>query len=230
MTYEIMIEAGVEPLAVVKGTDNRWFFKYMEVERALVLKEYIDTFFDSYDTPRTLSRIEDEDWENVLVYENALRVVVNAASVFEGELYPTASSVIPFLETISDDLKMMTHRLEGEGRNFVERLRTNLGSSRRFPNGFKDLSPYNSLTLLDQKYADLHFSKDEVDKAIEDIIIHSIFEDFQDDEQTPPPDPAVSEEDEGDRGVVGESSFARKRAELLAKKRRSVSLQSQGEL
>ena len=45
----------------------------MEVKRALVLKEYIDTFFDSYDTLRTLSRIEDEDWENVLVYENALR-------------------------------------------------------------------------------------------------------------------------------------------------------------
>ena len=219
--YKIMIEAGVDPLAVVKGTDNRWFFKYMEVERALVLKEHINMFFETYDTPHTLSMIEDEDWENLLVYENALKIVVEAATGLEGELYPTASSVIPFLVTITDELSKMSENLKGEGLNFVETLKNNLKSNRRFPNEFRDLSPYNSLTLLDQRYADLYFSKTDLDKAVEDIIIDSVFDDFQADTETLP----ATEDEGGSHEVVGENIFARKRAELLAKKRSSVPLQ-----
>lgn len=83
------------------------------------------------------------------VYENALKNVVEAAKILEGELYPTASSVIPFLDLIFEDLKKMIQKLSGAGKLFVEKLLSNL--SRRFQDGYKQLSPYNCLTLLDPR-------------------------------------------------------------------------------
>ena len=97
---KILEEAGVDPLSILQGTENRWFFKYSEVHRALLLKEHITEFFFTYDIPTTLEILDDDDWGLVLVYENALKEVVEAAKLLEGEKYPSASSVIHFLETI----------------------------------------------------------------------------------------------------------------------------------
>ena len=44
-----------------------WFFKYTEVHRALLLREHIDVFFDTFDVPATLNKIEEEDWKLLLV-------------------------------------------------------------------------------------------------------------------------------------------------------------------
>ena len=44
-----------------------WFFKYTEVHRALLLREHIDTFFDTFDIPATLDKIEEDDWQLLLV-------------------------------------------------------------------------------------------------------------------------------------------------------------------
>ena len=35
----IMINARVEPMTILQGTSNRWFFKYSEAHQALILKE-----------------------------------------------------------------------------------------------------------------------------------------------------------------------------------------------
>jgi hypothetical protein len=79
-----------------------------------------------------------------------LRNVVEAAKLLEGELYPTASSVIPFLDLISEDLKNLIQKVSGVGKSFVEKLQSNLG--RRFQDGYKQVSPYNYLTLLDIRF------------------------------------------------------------------------------
>ena len=102
----IMIASGLEPLAIIKGTTNRWFFKYSEVHRALLLKDSINTFLESYENlPDKLEVIKEEDWDLLLVYENAMRSIVDAAKVLEGELFPSASSVIPFLDAIFEELR-----------------------------------------------------------------------------------------------------------------------------
>ena len=64
---KIMDNAGVEKLAIIQGTSNRWFFKYTEVHRALLLKEQIDTFFDTFDVPATLKKITEVDWDLLLI-------------------------------------------------------------------------------------------------------------------------------------------------------------------
>ena len=93
--HRILTAAGEEPLSVMKGTDNRWFFKYYETHRLLLLRDQVETWFYEYDEwPDYVDVIEDKDWDLLTVYENALKKVVDSATVLEGELYPTASSVI----------------------------------------------------------------------------------------------------------------------------------------
>jgi len=213
---KIMENAGVEPLAIIQGTSNRWFFKYTEVHRALLLREHIDTFFDTFDIPATLDKIEEDDWQLLLVYENALKRVVDSAKLLEGELYPTASSVIPFLDTIFEDLKLMKQSLQGAGKQFVEKLLSNL--MRRFQSGYKQLAPYNCLTLLDIRYADLYFNTEDLDKAVFDLSNDAVYDEIllngggSDENPVPvlqavPPQPDPQQD-----------SFTRRRAQLLAAK------------
>ena len=121
----------------------------------LILKDHINTYFEEFETPDTLDPIEEYDWEMIEVYENAMRSLVQAAKMFEGELYPTASSVIPFLDAVLEDLDTLKQKVEGSAKEFVTTLLSNLKSNKRFPDGYKGLAPYNCLTLLDIKYADL---------------------------------------------------------------------------
>ena len=86
------------------------------------------------------------------MYENSLRTLVQAGKVLEGELFPTASSVIPFLDTVFADLTSLSGKMRGVAKRFVDQLLTNLKSSKRFPNGYKSIAPYNVLTLLDLRY------------------------------------------------------------------------------
>ena len=77
--------------------------------------------------------------------------MVEAAKILEGELFPTASSVIPFLDTIFEELRTLSGNLRGAAKTFVDTLLSNLQSNKRFPSGFKETSPYNVLTLLDPR-------------------------------------------------------------------------------
>ena len=161
-----MVNAGNEPLAIIQGTSNRWFFKYAKVHRALLLKDTINDFFQDVDLPATVDQFNDSDWELLLVYENSMKSIVEAAKVLEGELYPTASSVIPFLDTVFEDLKIMSRSLQGAGKLFVDKL----------PVGYKQTKPYNCLTLLDIRHADLYFSPDDYGKAVNDLAIDDHFD------------------------------------------------------
>ena len=52
---------------------------------------------------------------------------------------------------------------------FVEKLIDNLGSIRRFPEGYKTKAPSNILTLRDPRYADLYFNADELELAVDNL-------------------------------------------------------------
>ena len=54
---KIMENTGVTPLAIIQGTSNRWFFKYTEVKRALILKDPINEFFQEVDVPISVEMI-----------------------------------------------------------------------------------------------------------------------------------------------------------------------------
>ena len=80
-------------MTIIQGTTNRWFYKYAEAERALILKDHINTFLEDYEGDG-LDQFDPDEWKLILIYENSCKTLVKAAKVLEGELYPTASSVI----------------------------------------------------------------------------------------------------------------------------------------
>ena len=147
--HQIMLDSGMVPLTIIQGTDNRWFHKYSEAHRALLLKEVIDKFFEVHETPDKVDSLDDEDWKNVLVYENAMRTIVKASKVFEGAFFPTSSSVIPFLDTIFVELDEMKDKLKGDHQAYIELLLTNM--KKRFPQALREQMPFNCLTLLDPR-------------------------------------------------------------------------------
>ena len=144
-----------------------------------------------------------------------MKSIVEAAKVLEGGLYPTASSVIPFLDTVFEDLKLMSRSVHGAGKLFVDKLVANL--SRRFPGGYKQTKPYNCLTLLDVRHADLYFSPDDFGKAVNDLAINDHF------------DEALINNVHENQGLAhvqyvppqaepSQDSFSKRRAQLLAAK------------
>ena len=211
--HNTMLEAGETPLAIIQGTDNRWFHKYNEVKRFLELKDTVIQFYDNFDIPDRIVRMDDDDWHLLLVYENAMRMVVEAAKVLEGELYPTASSVIPFLDTVIDDLKEMSGKEKTEdGKQYIDTLLNNLMSDNRFPDGYKNQSPFNSLTLLDPRYSDAFFEEEHVKKAFNDLYLDQIYDDVKD--EMPASAPAAPQE----QGEVAPDRFGARLAAKIAKK------------
>ena len=108
---EIIRRSGQKPLAIMQGTDNRWFYKYSEAKRALELQDSLETWFQEYNTPASLEKLEEEDWGRILAYQNAMKVVVESATVLEGMYFPTASSVIPFLAATLTELEGLSEKL-----------------------------------------------------------------------------------------------------------------------
>ena len=204
--HDIMEESGEKPLTIIQGTSNRWFFKYSEAKRALLLREIIDKFFDQYEFPEKgkakekVEPLDEEDWDNVLLYENVMRNIVEASVVLEGALYPTSSSVIPFLDTVAVELKKMKNRVKiGDQREYVETFLNNLHARNRFPDNMKTFKPYNILTLLDPRYGDLYFTALEKHIAVNDLIMDPVYDDQsildiqkEDSTPTPPPTPVTT--------------------------------------
>ena len=51
---KVMEEAGEDPLTIIQGTTNRWYYKYQEVERLLLLKAHVERFQLDDDFPYEL--------------------------------------------------------------------------------------------------------------------------------------------------------------------------------
>ena len=165
----VLEDAGEDPLSIIQGTSNRWYYKYQEAERLLLLKVHVERLQQQDDFPYDLV-LEEDDWKNLSVYVSAVKVISDASDVLEGRDYPTGSSVIPFLDQIFAHLSQLIQRIPSNQRAYPAALLTSLQAGKRFhQDGYKTQSPYNVLTLLDPRYMDIYFSPDQVKQAVEDL-------------------------------------------------------------
>jgi hypothetical protein len=72
----------------------------MEVRRVLLLWNHIGAFQDSYENIPGGTLFLDKDWHNLRIYVSSMKTLSDASDLLEGETYPTASSVIPFLDQV----------------------------------------------------------------------------------------------------------------------------------
>lgn len=120
----------------------------------MTLRSAVETWQEEYPIPDTLGLIDDDDWKSLKVYVVAVEPFVKASRLLGGENYPTASSVIPFLDEIATNLNTMEAKLpEGDGKIFIRTLRKNLSDRKRFRDDlFKTKAPFNVLTALDPRF------------------------------------------------------------------------------
>ena len=148
---KVMVEANEKPLAIIQGTKNRWFFKFMEASRVLELREHVEKFQDESETMPDDLILQPDDWHNLSIYVRTVKVLSEASTLFEGEKYPTVSVVIPYLDQVFCDLGDLAARLPAQDQAFPKKLLTHLKSANRFPLGYKCLSPFNCSTLTDPR-------------------------------------------------------------------------------
>ena len=166
---------GMKQLSIVKGTMNRWFSKYFEMNRFLDLEQALKEF-QAEDLPSTLSQVNFEDWSNLRFYVQSLKSVVDSATMLESETSCTSSSVIPFIATIFDELESLKAACSRNKTHleFIRELIQQL--KRRFPNQLKLVAPFNALCLLDPRHLDIYFNEEETDFAKSIIIQDKVFE------------------------------------------------------
>ena len=73
-------------------------------------------------SPDVVETFSPEEIELLKTYSSALQLIVKSSAILEGEKYVTASSVIPFLDGIYEDLKKMDSGSGSEGRTYFSRL------------------------------------------------------------------------------------------------------------
>ena len=83
-----------------------WFFKWLETHRVVLLWEYVMKFQEDYDLPDSFDYLDDDDKEDLETYLACMNTVVEASKLFEGDQYPTASYVIPFLDQVNLKCKL----------------------------------------------------------------------------------------------------------------------------
>ena len=154
----VMEDAGDEPMALIQGTSNKWYYKSKEAERVLLLKVYVEKYQQDFEEFPDQLVLEDKDWKNLSIYVTAVKIVSDASDVLEGRDYPTGSSVIPFLDQIFAELSQLVESLPQAKKVYPSALLTSLQGPRRFPDGYKNQTPYNVLTMLDPRYMDIYFS------------------------------------------------------------------------
>ena len=144
----------------------------MESERALTLKVHIKRLQDEYDDMKEDLILSTEDWHNIALYVRSVKTLADASRILEGRDFPTASSVIPFLDQVnlisqlledyqvpmqylkvSAELMSLNSELPEQDRVFPSALLNSFQGPRRFPNGYTDIMPFNCLTLLDPRSA-----------------------------------------------------------------------------
>lgn len=216
---EVMKEAGADPLAVIQGTSNRWYYRFVEAERCLLLRHHVEKFQEDYvDMPAELV-LQPEDWHNLSIYVRSVKALSDASTIFEGDTYPSASLVIPYLDQVLADLTDLIPRLPEADQPYPKSLLTCLKGANRFPRGYKTLCPFNCLCLLDPNHMDIYFSEEETTQAIEDLVNDEVYDDLlAQGLHQPNPAPLLPQVPQaGDR-------FAARRAQLLASKPAAVGL------
>jgi hypothetical protein len=91
----------------------RWYYKLQEAARVQLLRTHIETYQLQIDVADD-TIMDIWDWRQLAIYVKSLQALSDASDILEGESYPTASSVIPFLDQVSCSFKtrltIISHR------------------------------------------------------------------------------------------------------------------------
>ena len=223
-----MIENGLDPKRTVRGTSNRFFTKYFEVDRFVEIRSSIELFFEEYESqPDNCDPLDEEEWELLVVYKDSLKLIVKSSEILEGRDYITSSSVIPFLDTIYAEIEEMSKNTTGEGKKYLTQLLSSMKKQDRFgPDLFKTKVPYNCLTLLDVRYGDIYFDEEQKMKAIDDILNDRVYST----DRTPPPQAAATAQTTESTPAASSGAmnpFMKRREMLLAKSGREQNVPAQ---
>lgn len=77
----------------------RWYYKFLEAQRVLVLRVHVQKFQDEQGFDDSLA-LDEDDWNNLTIYFNSLKSMAENSDMLEGQNYPCASSVIPFIDQV----------------------------------------------------------------------------------------------------------------------------------
>lgn len=78
----------------------RWYYKFLEVKRVLVLRPHVQKFQEDQEGFDDSLCFDEDDWKNLTIYFNSLKTLADNSDMLEGQNYPTASSVIPFIDQV----------------------------------------------------------------------------------------------------------------------------------
>ena len=217
-----MISLGEEPMTIIQGTINRWFHKVAESRRLVRLKDSVQNFFITYNLPEHVKELEELDVKHLAVYVDAMNKVVEAGTFLEGVNYPTSSSVIPYIDLISNELDCLAKKTRNEdGKAFISALQNCLAAENRFPKGMKECAPYNCMTLLDPRYMDLYFDSEQAAMAKVDLMDDVVLEEDRVRNYAPERElvrEQVPDNNSEDEEEVEVSSLEKRRAQLLAQR------------
>ena len=143
---QIMVDNDMNVLRTVKGTSNRFFSKFFEVERFVEVRRAVDIFIDEYENlPDYLEHFDENEWNVLMTYRDGLNIIVKASVILEGRDYPTGSSVIPFLDSIHAEIQDFKNNVtDAESKSFLNSLCELLKKPSRFGMDlYKNKSPYH---------------------------------------------------------------------------------------
>ena len=66
----------------------------------LLLKSHVIKFQDKNEGVDASLQLDEDDWRGLSIYYNSLKSLADNSDMLEGQNYPTASSVIPFLDQV----------------------------------------------------------------------------------------------------------------------------------
>ena len=171
MLRAIQEELGTAKLCPIIGTSNRWFHKMTSIERLLEIRGSVELFqarstleTDEDDDP--IEVIDEDDWNLMKEYVKAVKIFQTLSKFLGGQTYPAATSVIPALDQIVEDLENLKNETaEGtEGKQFIKNLLQSM--QKRFPNCWKNKNPFNCLTYLDPRHIDMYADTDDLKKKV----------------------------------------------------------------
>ena len=105
------------------GTANRWYHKYKESERLLVLKSAIEIYDERNEhSNHNVSDIGVIDWELIEMYLTGVKPFESASTLLGGDTYPAACIVIPMIDQLHHDLESCRVVRPADGKEFVKNL------------------------------------------------------------------------------------------------------------
>ena len=92
--------------------------------------------------------LTDRDWDNIVIYVSSLKTLSDASKILEGQKYPTALSVIPYLDQIMTDLAKLVARLPQQSKAYPKFSSAKSVQSQKVPKWVEGIKPSLQLDLF----------------------------------------------------------------------------------